>query len=199
MNFPVALELWHRCGGRIAFDIGNVHFTQFDAADADALFEIRNHPTVIPFMPGASTIPYARHCAWVDATLLAQGPATPLIMVGRSAGRAIGFGLLKPSAEAGTLELGVIIAGAGQRSSLAPRLGVALVALAAHLFGADTLISYVNAQHEHALRLNTGGGLQRAETSDKPGELFFRTPIGSITATALYRRWSRGLRFSVTG
>jgi RimJ/RimL family protein N-acetyltransferase len=199
LEFPVALELWHRAGSRISFAIGDVCFTQFDAADADALFGIRNDPTVIPFMPGAQAIPYQRHLDWVSTTLLQKNSNTPLILLGRAAGQAIGFGLLKPTAEAGVLEIGVIIAGAWQRTSLPPRLGGALIAAAAQLFGAHTLVSYVNQQHGHALRLNSGAGLLQAPASDKAGEHYFRTPVSALTATPIYRRCTRGLQFTITG
>jgi len=198
IDFPVGLELWHRAGGRLSFAIGDVCFTQFVAADADALFALRNHPSVLPFMPGARAIPHARHLEWVRTTLLQHGAGTPLIVLGRAVGQPVAFGILKPTAEAGTLEIGVIVAGDWQSSMLPPRLGGALIALAAQLFGADTLVSYVSEQHGHALRLNSGVGLLRAETSDKPGEHRFRTPIRELVSTAIYRRCTRGLRISLT-
>jgi RimJ/RimL family protein N-acetyltransferase len=198
LDFPVDLELWHRSGSRISFAIGEVCFTQFDAADADALFEIRNHPTVIPFMPGAQAIPRQRHLDWVGSTLLATSKDTPLILLGRAAGRAVGFGILKPTAEAGVLEIGVIVAGEWQRKSLPPQLGGALIAVAAQLFGAHTLVSYVNMQHNHALRLNSGAGLVQAPTSGKPGEHHFRTPVETLRSTPIYRRCTRGLRIAIT-
>jgi len=199
LEFPVDLELWHRAGSRISFAIGDACFTQFEAGDADALFSVRNDPTVIPFMPGGQPIPYQRHLDWVKATLLDKNSATPLILLGRAAGCAIGFGILKPTAEAGVLEIGVIIAGEWQRTSLPPRLGAALIAAATQLFGAHTLVSYVNQQHGHALRLNSGAGLVQAAASDKPGEHYFRTPASALTATPIYRRCTRGLQFTITG
>lgn len=199
IDFPVGLELWHRRGARISFTIGEASFTQFDAADADALFAIRNDPSVLPFMPGAQAIPYQRHLDWVRSTLLDKNSSTPLILLGRAAGQAIGFGILKPTAEAKTLEIGVIIAGEWQRTSLPPRLGGALIALAGQLFGADTLVSYVNQQHAHALRLNSGAGLQQAASSDKAGEHYFRTPVSVLASTPIYRRCTRGLQITVTG
>lgn len=198
IDFPVGLALWHRRGGRISFTLGDASFTQFEAADADDLFALRNDPTVLPFMPGAQAIPYPRHLDWVRTTLLDTNSHTPLVLLGRAAGQAIGFGILKPTTEAGALEIGVIIAGEWQRTSLPPRLGGALIALACQLFGADTLVSYVNRQHAHALRLNSGAGLQQAAASDKPGEHYFRTPVSVLTSTPIYRRCTRGLRIMVT-
>jgi RimJ/RimL family protein N-acetyltransferase len=197
LNFPIDLESWHQLGHRIAFAIGDASFTQFTAADTDALFEIRNHPTVTPFMPSAQSIPYGQHVKWVESTLLAKTKETPLILVGRVAGQPIGFGILKPTAEAGTLEIGVIVAGMRQRNSLPPRLGSALIAVAAQLFGARTLVSFVNQQHKDALRLNRGAGLILMDSSSKPGEFFFRTPIEIATSTPIYRRCARDLRISL--
>ncbi|MTW14128.1 hypothetical protein GM658_26285 [Pseudoduganella eburnea] len=81
---------------------------------------------------------------------------------------------------------------------LPPRLGCALIALAAQLFGADTLVSYVNPRHGHALRLNGGAGLQLAARSDKPGEQCFRTRLDALVSTPFYRRCTRGLQIRLT-
>ena len=197
VSFPVDLELWHQLGDRIGFTIGDARFAQFAASDTDALFEIRNHPTVTPFMPSSQAIPYERHVEWVKSTLLAPGKDTPLILIGRVAGQPIGFGILKPTGEAGTLEIGVIVAGMAQRNSLPLKLGAALITLAAQLFGARTLVSYVNQKHNDALRLNSGAGLIRTESSAKPGEFFFRTPIEIAASTPLYRRCVRGMTIDI--
>lgn len=105
---------------------------------------------------------------------------------GRVAGPVIGFGLLKPLGS-GQWELGLMLVGEHQRSSLAVRLGAALMWIALERLAAQTLVSYAHPEHRLALHLNRGCGFLPAE-SDKPGELCFRTPAAQARCLPVYRR-----------
>lgn len=190
---PMTPGEWHRRGHRLAFGVGDAEFAQFGAADSAALYEIRNHPTVRPFMPSPDPVPVERHDAWVRSNLIDTHDKSPLIVIGRASGQPVAFGLLKPTAEAGVLEVGVLVAGAWQRGTLPPRLGAALFTIAARIFGTHTLVSYVNHGHAQALRLNRGAGLLAEAQSDKPGETAFRTPMSVALSTPIYRRCARTL------
>jgi RimJ/RimL family protein N-acetyltransferase len=193
----LALDTWLRLGHRLAFSCGEVAFTQFEAADTMALHDIRNHPSVRPFMPSPEPVPLERHREWVRAQLLEVHAQSPLVLVGRASGEPVAFGLLKPTADADALEVGVMVKAPWQRGLLPTRLGVALFSIAARVFGTRTLVSHVKHSHDQALRLNRGAGLLPAETSGKPGETCFRTPIGRLLSTPLYRRSARGLVIEV--
>lgn len=200
---PLTLEAWLRLGHRLAFKCGDVAFTQFDAADTMDLHDIRNHPSVRPFMPSAEPVPLERHREWVRSQLLEVHERSPLVLIGRAAGEPVAFGLLKPCAEAGVLEagvleVGVLVAAPWQRGLLPTRLGVALFTIAARMYGAHTLVSHVKHTHRQALRLNQGAGLLPAGASDKPGETCFRTPVAAVLSTPLYRRSVRGLVIEVS-
>jgi len=168
-------------------------FGQFCASDSDALYEIRNHSTVRTFMPSPEPLPRDRHLDWVGSKLLNKDSDTPLLIVGRVNKQPVGFGVLKPTSVSGVLEVGVIVAGDWQRTFLPIRLGAAMFAISAQLFGTHTLVSYVNRNHSQALRLNRAAGLIPEDSSNKSGEVFFRTPIITLLSTPVYRRCIRGL------
>jgi len=201
-NSPLrSIESWLRQGQGLTLSIGAVGFAQFGCRDDDAqaLHAIRNHASVRPFMPTPEPLPLARHLAWVADQLLQPGPSSPLILIGRAPAtqEPLGFGLLKPVAEAaGMLEVGAMVVGPWQRSPLPTRLVAALVAVARQLFGAETLQTHVNSAHAQALRFNRGWGLQEMP-SGKPGELCLSGPIAEVLATPLYRRCVRGLRIGI--
>lgn len=191
------MEAWHNLGHQIAFSLGNIDFEQFRASDTGALYEIRNHSTVRPFMPSPEPLPFERHLEWVNAQLINKHEKSPLVMIGRMAGQPAGFGVIKPTGEPGVLEIGVIIAGERQRTLLPARVGTALFTIAAKIFGAHTLVSHVSHQHEQALRLNQGAGLIPKTSSKKSGETLFRTPTSVALSTPLYVRCVRGLEIHV--
>jgi RimJ/RimL family protein N-acetyltransferase len=186
---PTTIAGWLESGRRIAFDCGGVAVEQFRAADTGALYEIRNHPTVLPFMPSPEPLPYARHLHWVETQLLAAGPASPLLVIGRADGVPAGFALLKPTPQAGELEIGVMVAGPWQRGTVAPRTGGAMFAIAARLFGAHAIVSHVHPGNRQALLLNEGCGLKPTDASTKPGEIMFRAALADLLAPPAYRRW----------
>jgi RimJ/RimL family protein N-acetyltransferase len=192
-RLPMPLEDWLRGGSRLAFACGDVAFEQFAAADTMALYQVRNDPSVRPFMPSPDPLPFERHEEWVRSQLLETHAASPLVLIGRAAGEPVACGLLKPAGEAGTLEIGVLVAGARQRGPLPLLLGVALFTIADHVFGAHTLISHVHRGHRTALRLNQAVGLNPVAGSGKPGETRFRAALASALATPVYRRCARDL------
>lgn len=189
----MALEDWLRRGSRIDFTCGDVTFGQFAAADTMALYQVRNDPTVRPFMPSPEPLPLDRHREWVRTQLLAVQAESPLVLIGRAAGEPVACGLLKPAGEADALEIGVLVAGARQRGPLPLLLGVALFAIADRVFGARTLVSHVHRGHRTAQRLNQAVGLMPVDGSGKPGETRFRTPLASALATPVARRCAREL------
>ena len=194
---PTTPAAWLESGQRIAFDCAGVAFEQFRAADTRALYDIRNHPTVLPFMPSPEPLPYDRHLAWVETRLLAPGPDSPLVVIGRAGGVPAAFALLKPAPQDGALEIGVMVAGPWQRGTLAPRVGGAMFAIAARLFGAHTIVSHVHPGNKQALLLNEGCGLLPTGESQKPGEIMFRAPLADLLAPPAYRRWIERARVRV--
>ena len=194
----MTLEAWLRLGSRIHFTCGDVTFGQFAAADTMALYQIRNDPTVRPFMPSPEPLALDRHQEWARSRLVAVHAESPLVLVGRAAGEPVACGLLKPTGEAGVLEIGVLVAGARQRGPLPLRLGVALFAIADRVLGAHTLVSHVHRGHRTALRLNEAVGLVPVAGSVKPGETRFRTPLASLLATPVSRRCGRELVIRVS-
>lgn len=198
-----SIETWLHGEQVLTLRTFDVRFEQFDGAapagDTQALYEIRNHATVRPFMPSPEPLALARHVAWVQDQLLVPGPSSPLILIGRTATRApIGFGLLKPSAKIGAFEVGAMLVGDWQRSGLAPRLVAGLASIAAQLFDADMLLTHVHPAHERALRFNRAWGLMDAPSSDKAGELRLEAPITQLLQTPLYRRCARDLCIEIS-
>ncbi|WP_306397148.1 GNAT family N-acetyltransferase [Telluria beijingensis] len=186
---PTTIAAWLAAGQRIAFECGGVAFEQFKGADTEALYAIRNHSTVLPFMPSPEPMPYERHLAWVESQLLAPSPGSPLVVIGRADGVPAAFALLKPTPWAGVLEIGVMVAGVWQRGTVAPRVGGAMFAIAARLFGAHTIVSHVHPGNRQALLLNQGCGLLPTDESQKPGEIMFRAALADLLAPPAYRRW----------
>jgi hypothetical protein len=197
LTIPVSVEAWHHSGFQISFNLGDVIFEQFRSKDINALYEIRNHSTVRPFMPSADALPIDQHIKWVKSNVLSITSLTPLILVGRIEGQPVGFGVIKPTSESGTIEIGVIVCGVWQRSALPVRLGAALLAIAAQIFAAQTLLSTVSHQHDTALRLNRGVGFILSDSFLKPGEAFFRTPTIVAISTPIYKRCIRGLTLNI--
>ena len=196
MELPTTIAGWLESGRRIAFDCGGVAFEQFRAADTGALYEIRNHPTVLPFMPSPEPLPYARHLAWVEAQLLVAGPASPLVVIGRAGGVPAAFALLKPTPHAGVLEVGVMATGPWQRSTVAPGACGAMSTVAGRLFGAHTIVTHANAGNRASLLLNERCGLERTNDSVKPGEIMFRVALDDLLTPA-FRRWIGRARLRV--
>ena len=158
-----------------------------------ALYQVRNDPTVRPFMPSPEPLALDLHQAWARSRLLAVHAESPLVLIGRAAGEPVACGLLKPTGEADALEIGVLVAGARQRGALPLLLGAALFAIADRVFGARTLVSHVHRGNRAALRLNKTVGLVPAAGSVKPGETRFRTPLAILLATPVSRRCAREL------
>ncbi|MEY3251496.1 MAG: hypothetical protein RL227_469 [Pseudomonadota bacterium] len=169
--------------------LGLAILTPFTALDTDGLLAVRNHDTVRPYMPDPAPLAPETHARYVHRHLL-QGGAT-LVWLARAEGVPIGFGLLRRLNPA-AVELGVMVVAAHQRSLLPARIAVALTALASRSLGASELVTYANARHTLALRLNRGFGLLQAP-SDKPGEHCFRTPIDLALDGPLSRRLTRDL------
>lgn len=191
-----SIKAWHRGGQALTLVLGELRFAQFGAggreADAQALYEVRNHASVRPFMPSPEPLPLAQHLAWVREKLDPPGDDSPLVLIGRSqAQEPVGFGLLKPVAP-GVLEVGAMLVGDWQNSALPARLVAGLVMLAHERLGAAVLLTHVSPAHAQALRFNRGWGL-REVPSAKPGELCLRAPIAEVLATPLYRRCARGI------
>jgi RimJ/RimL family protein N-acetyltransferase len=197
VEFPVDLRLWHTLGYEIGFQTSHVEFNQFSENDSRALYEIRNHSSVRPFMPSSDILPFESHLNWVASQLLNPHKDSPLLLIGYHDSKPIGFGILKPTTDSRVLEAGVIVIEEWQHNSLPISVGAALLTIAAKAFGADTLVSYVNENHKQALRLNKGVGLIPGEISSKLGEIFFQAPISILLSTSIYRRCAKGLKFFI--
>lgn len=194
---PVNLGSWHMMGYEIGFQTSQVEFRQFSIDDSSVLYEIRNHPSVRPFMPSPDPISYESHLSWVTSQLINSHQSSPLLFIGYHNSKSVGFGILKPTTDPWVLEIGVIVIEEWQRHILPTSIAAALLTVATQAFGAESLVSYVNKNHHQALRLNQGFGLTRSETSSKPGEFFFKTPTHVLLSTSIYRRCAKGLRYFI--
>ena len=176
--------------GRMRVRISTAELLQFSPEDSRCLFDLRNDPSVRAFMPDPAPLDFGAHCRWVASNLV--GNPDFVMFIVRAQTQPVGFALLK-RVDADALELGLMFIDRAQNQRLVVQVAVLMGKLAIDRWRSPFLVTYVRAVHEHGLALNDGMGLVRAETSDKAGEIRFRTPAEVIRAHAVYRRVSRSL------
>jgi RimJ/RimL family protein N-acetyltransferase len=168
----------------IRLSIGALTLAQFQPADAQALYDIRNHTSVRAFMANTEPLQWDRHLAWVEANLL-TGERLLLFMV-RLADAPLGFTLLK-RLTADTAEVGLVLREAHRHRLIVSEAGAATVHVAFEVLGLTRLVSYVVPSHAQAIAFNTRtGGVE--VPSDKPGMLQFEFQRAGYLSNRYYQR-----------
>ncbi len=163
--------------------IDRLELTQFTPEDTPALYQIRNHDSVRPFMNDSAPFAYEAHESWVKKNLI-DGHDLLILLVRLRDEAPIGFTLLKRQNE-DTAEIGVIFKEAAQHPVVPFVATVATLHLAFCHLNLASLFSYVLPTHERALALNRSLGMTEIE-SDKPGELKMRMTREGCLANANY-------------
>lgn len=164
------VEAWLASRRRLCGRVHRYAFTQFGAEDAETLYHLRYHPTVLDCMPGTSAIPFADHMAWVRRSLVDQPGA--VILIARDQQQAVGFVSIKPVAEPGTVEIGEFILGPHQRGLLPMAIGFTMLYLALDLFRCEMTVSQVSPDNKLAMSINDGNRFV-AGPSTNPDKLQF--------------------------
>lgn len=175
--------------------IANVRLTPFAAGDTRALWEIRNHPTVLPWMSNPEPIAYAAHERWVQEHLLDE--RRQLLWMARHRDELFGFTLLRPAGE-GVREIGAMFRDPERHPLAVFHAGFGTLYYAISVMG-TALTTYFVPGHTRARHFDTAFGAWEIE-SDRPGQSrLFMTPEVCL-ASERYQRFLRRLagRISVT-
>ena len=163
--------------------VGDLLLARFTAADTRALWEIRNHDTVLPFLSDPRPIEYAAHEAWVRANLV---DATRLdLFMARRRSETLGFSLLRPVDET-TREIGLMFREPERYPLAIFNAAFGTVHYACAVLGV-TLTSWVIPGHEKAFSLNQAFGAVEIPSS-KPGMKQFHMTPETCLANETYRK-----------
>ena len=164
--------------------IGDLELRSFEASDARALYTIRNHPSVLPYMTSPTAIPYRSHVAWVKQHLIDRHDIV-LFMI-RLRGRPIGLSLLRPVGD--ETEIGLMVR-EPEKYPFVPVYGaVTTLHYAFTVLGLDAVVSYALEMHDRAHAMSLAFGAEEVE-SDKPGQMKFRLRRAVGLADATYRKY----------
>lgn len=169
--------------GRTRMCFGSAELLEFALADARTLFDLRNHPSVLAFMPCREPLVFTSHIQWVTQNLIPGGPLRLFII--RNAGHPIGFTVLKRVDDT-CFEIGVVFAEAPQHPGLAAQTAALMLHLCFSHFNAALVMTFVNAKHVRAVALNRGLGDEVPST--KPHELCFKAPREKLLNNPRYQR-----------
>ena len=168
---------------RTRMSFGSVELLEFALPDARTLLDLRNHPSVLAFMPSQTPLLLAAHVQWVTQNLKPGGPLR--IFIVRQEGRPIGFTVLKGIDET-SFEIGVVFPDAAHYPGLPAQTAALMLHLCFDQLHAAVVITFVNTQHGQAIALNRGLGEE--VPSAKANELCFKAPREKLLANPRYRR-----------
>lgn len=169
--------------GRTRMCFASVELLEFAHTDARTLFDLRNHPSVLAFMPSREPLVFASHSQWVAQNLFPGGPLRLFIV--RNANLPIGFTVCKRVDDT-CFEIGVIFTEAPQHPGLAAQTAALMLHLCFSHLNAALVMTFVNVRHERAIALNRGLGDEVPST--KPNELCFNAPREKLLNNPRYQR-----------
>jgi hypothetical protein len=137
---------------------GEVELRSFDESLTDAVYEIRNHPSVREHLRNTEPIPRESHLAWVRDHLLARRQVH--LFVVHAGGGPVGIALLRNVTER-TAEIGVMVVEAEQRPLVCYKASHLVGYYGFEMLGLEELYSYVPRHNSHALAFNLHSGLVR--------------------------------------
>lgn len=164
---------------------GDLVLRGFEPGLTDALYEVRNHPTVRQYLRATDPIPRQSHERWVEENLVAERRV--ILFVAYSAGTAAGIALLRNFAGS-SAEVGLMMVEATRRRLACYKAAHLIGYYAFEVHGLERLLSYVPRHNRHALRFNLGCGFQRTGVDPDPYyELVL--PRDAYRAHAVHRRF----------
>jgi len=144
---------------------GKVELRRFEPALSDALYAVRNHPSVRRDLRDPRPIERASHDRWVRENLV-EARTQELFVVFHGAA-AEGIALLR-NLRGREAEIGVMIVEPARRRLLAYVAAHLVGYYAFEVLGLERLLSYVPLRHEKALEFNLNCGFERTgQASDQ--------------------------------
>ena len=136
----------------------DIELRAFESGLTEALYEVRNHPSVRRHLRATDPIPRADHERWVQENLVDER-RVHLFLV-HTAGNPVGLALLRnfTGAEA---EVGVMMVEAARRRLAAYKAAHLIGYYGFEVLGLARLLSYVPRHNRHALAFNLGCGFER--------------------------------------
>jgi RimJ/RimL family protein N-acetyltransferase len=144
---------------------GDVLLRGFEPALSDALYAVRNHPSVRRHMRAPDPISRDSHARWVEENLLAERRVHLFLVF--SGGAAVGITLLRnfsgPSAE-----IGVMVVDAPRRRLVSYKAAHLIGYYGFEVLGLQRLVSLVPRHNAHALAFNVACGFERTFADPPP-------------------------------
>lgn len=144
---------------------GSVALRSFEPSQTEALYEVRNHPSVRRHMREPAPIARESHERWVREHLIDARRVH--LFVAHSTDVPVGITLLRNFA-AGQAEIGVMVIEAQRRRRFCYTAAYLTAHYAFELVGLESMLSYVPRHNEHALAFNLGCGFERTGADPEP-------------------------------
>lgn len=136
---------------------GNVAIVAFDESKTDAIFAVRNHPSVRAGMRDNRPLTIEGHRTWVEQNLVRM--RTVDLFVVESGAHVVGITLLR-NFRAGSAEIGVMLVNAEQRPLLCYKAAHLTAYYGLEILGLERLLSYVPRHNNRALLFNRHCGFE---------------------------------------
>ncbi len=136
---------------------GDVALVAFDVSMTEAVFDIRNHPSVREGMLNSSPLTLESHKRWVEENLLRERRVHLFVI--ESAQQSIGIALLR-NLQQDTAEIGVMVVEADQHALVCYKAAHLIGYYAFELLDLRRVYSYVPRRNRRALAFNLHCGLQ---------------------------------------
>jgi RimJ/RimL family protein N-acetyltransferase len=144
---------------------GDVLLRGFEPSLSDALYEVRNHPSVRQHLRAAEPIARESHERWVEENLVGERRVHLFLVFSR--GAAVGIALLRNFSGA-SAEIGVMVVEAGRRRLVSYKAAHLVGYYAFEVLGLERLLSLVPRHNAHALEFNLACGFERTFADPPP-------------------------------
>lgn len=144
---------------------GDVALRGFEPALTDALYEIRNHPSVRENLRTTQAISRESHARWVHENLVEERRVHLFLVT--SAGEQAGIALLRNFAGTAA-EVGLMTVDAPRRRLASYKAAHLIGYYGFEILGLESLLSYVPRTNRHALAFNLGCGFERTGADTEP-------------------------------
>jgi hypothetical protein len=158
---------------------GDVALRGFEPALTEALYEIRNHPSVRQNLRTTGAISRESHAQWVHENLVAERRVHLFVVT--SADAHVGIALLR-NFSGTAAEVGLMTVDAPRRRLASYKAAHLIGYYGFEILGLESLLSYVPRTNRHALAFNTGCGFER--TGADTGT-YFELRLGRETSRSL--------------
>lgn len=136
----------------------DVELRAFEPGLTDALYEIRNHPSVRRHLRATQPIARADHERWVEENVLEERRVHLFLVFGRE--DPVGLALLRNFVDA-EAEVGLMMVEAQRRRLAAYKAAHLIGYYGFEILGLACMLSYVPRHNQHALAFNLGCGFER--------------------------------------